>query len=202
MEYVKYNTYSDFDEAKKQCRSCSIGLIYDQVVLSEGNKDNPSVVIIGESPGATEIHLKRPFVGKAGKLLRRTLKESGLNRTNTLITNTIPCRPENNKFPKDTELVCRCRNIWLQEELRLLSPKVALLLGNIPLQYTIGLRGITRLRGNIYQKRLRINRHKMILIPTYHPSYVLRKEHMDDGKRIMSQFQEDIRKAAFLVGIL
>mgnify|MGYP001615142599 CR=1 FL=1 len=44
------------------------------LVFGEGSPD-AKVLFIGEAPGATEDMQKRPFVGRAGKLLRVCIKE-------------------------------------------------------------------------------------------------------------------------------
>ena len=82
MNTTKYKNYTEFDEAKAKCNSCEIGKAYNKVVLSDGNKINPKVVFIGEACGSEELIIGKPFVGKAGKLLRSTLKEFGFNETN------------------------------------------------------------------------------------------------------------------------
>ena len=117
---MKYKSYKEFEDAKQKCRECMVGHIYNQVVLSDGNKTNTKILIIGEAPGADEIKEGKPFIGKAGKLLRSTLEKYGINESNSVITNTMPCRPLNNKFPKDKKLVYRCRNRWLKQEIALL----------------------------------------------------------------------------------
>ena len=105
----KYNSYQEFNACKLKCRACPIGLVYDTVVPSDGNTSNPKVVIIGEAPGSDEITQGKPFIGKAGKLLRSTIEQFGFNNENCLITNTIPCRPQDNKFPSDNNLVKNCK---------------------------------------------------------------------------------------------
>lgn len=145
-----FDSYKEFEEVKLNCRQCEIGQIYNQVVPSEGNKINPIVTIIGEAPGHDEVKNKRPFVGKAGACLRQTLNKYGFRKSNTLISNVIPCRPEKNKFPNDKDIVNNCLQRWLIEELKLVKPSYLLLLGNQPLKYILGLTGITKKRGEWY----------------------------------------------------
>lgn len=189
-----FNSYEEFEKAKINCNKCYIGSIYNQVVPSEGNKINPIVMIIGEAPGRDEIEHKRPFVGKAGKRLRTTLNKYGFRRQNTLISNIIPCRPENNKFPMDTELINSCMQNWLMEEMRLLNPNFLLLLGSQPLQYILNIKGITKKRGKWHYYRF--NNKIIACMPTFHPSYVCRKEHMQDGIEIIKNFEKDIEDLA------
>ena len=193
-------TYKDFEEAKIKCRDCEIGNVYNCVVPSDGNKTDPTVLIVGEAPGSDELLESKPFVGKAGKLLRSTLNQFGYKKSNSLITNTIPCRPENNKFPSDSELVEDCVKKWLKEEIDLIKPKYILLIGATPLRYLLNMSGITKLRGQLFDYDP-MNK-KITCMPTYHPSYVLRKQYMKEGKEIQAQFVEDIKTIAKMAGFL
>ena len=193
---MQYESYQEFEKAKLLCRKCSVGLVYNCVVPSDGNKINPIVLIIGECPGSEEVIKKLPFVGKAGKLLRKTLNEFGYRKTNSLISNTIPCRPEDNKFPSDSKLIDDCVYEWLREEIELSKPKYILLIGATPLKFLLGLTGITKLRGKW------VNYKDIQCMPTYHPSYVLRKEHMEEGKQIKADFVSDIKEVAIRAGFI
>lgn len=193
--------YSVFEEQKLACRACPVYSCYKCIVPSEGNKNNPVVVIIGEAPGADEIEENRPFIGRAGQFLRQHLRELGFNTKNTLITNTIPCRPQNNKFPDNLqggkENVEKCVGLWVKRELSILAPKFAILLGRKALDYVAGnprWQGITRQRGKTL--KMVIGDHKVITMPTFHPSYVLRKKNMKDGEQIVSDFVSDLKSIA------
>lgn len=191
----KYTSYQEFEKEKILCRNCPIGRVYNRVVLSDGNKINPQVVIVGECPGSTEIELGLPFIGKAGQLLREYLRKYGFNKKNTLITNTIPCRPEANKFPTTAESISyveNCVNNWVLEELRILSPDFILFLGAQSLKY-VGKRtgGISKERGNPFY--LSVGDKMALCMPTYHPSFVIRKQHMQEGKEVIAQFESDLQ---------
>lgn len=188
---TKYQSYEEFNLAKCKCNICPIGKAYNKVVPSDGNTLNPKVVFIGEACGASELIEGKPFVGKAGKLLRASIQESGLTEKDFLITNTIPCRPLDNKFPKDSSLVEACKNMWLKEELILTKPDLIVLIGAKPLKFILNMVGITKVRGTIITKKL--NGKIIKLMPVCHPSYVLRKEYMEEGKQIMSDFKNDIK---------
>ena len=190
-----YSSYEEFEESKIKCRDCHVGSVYDRVICSDGCKDHPKIVICGEAPGRDEVDQGVPFVGKAGKLLRNVINKVGFRRDNALITNVIPCRPLNNKFPSDVILIKNCASKWLAQELALLKPEALLLLGNQPLKFLLGQVGITSKRGT-WMKLGDIH-----VMPTYHPSYVLRKRYMKDGKEIITNFVNDVREVARLCGI-
>ena len=198
LQYKQYANYEEFNKAKQACRECPVGKIYDKVVLSSGNTTNPKVVIIGEAAGAEEVLIGSPFVGKAGKLLRPTLAEFGFNDKNSLITNTIPCRPQDNRFPKDDNIVKVCKNTWLKEELRLTNPDIIVLVGAKPLKFMLGLEGITKIRGKWFERKF--NGKTIKLMAIYHPSFVLRKEYMQEGKQIKEDFRNDIKNISKMCG--
>ena len=94
-------------------------------------KDNP-IMIIGEAPGANEVRLKEPFVGKAGENLNYLIKISGLDRKKDfLITNAFPFRTyegNKNRTPKAKELKIGAG--LLKREIKIVKPRLILLLGN------------------------------------------------------------------------
>lgn len=188
--------YQRFEQSKLQCRDCHVGQVYNCVVPSDGNKVNPKVLICGEAPGSNELEALKPFVGKAGQLLRHTLNQFGFNETNSLITNTIPCRPEKNKFPTDTDIVNSCVHKWLWQEIILTNPQYIILVGATPTKYLLGLKGITKLRGQWYD--LPDFDRPIKCMPIYHPSYVLRKQYMKEGNQIKEDFANDIKEVAKL----
>lgn len=198
LKYQSFADYAHFDAEKQRCRACPAGKVYNRVVSSCGNKINPIVVIIGECPGREEVEKGEPFIGKAGQLLRSVLKDNNFTRFNSLITNTIPCRPENNKFPTDDNIVKACKNTWLKEELRLTNPNFLLLVGGKSLKFLLNMNGITRLRGKWIKKRF--NNKIINIMPTLHPSYVLRKQYMENGNKIMEDFKSDIQLVAKTAG--
>ena len=132
-----YINYQEFNTCKTDCRKCIVGSYYNKVVSSVGNTINPTYMIIGEAPGETEVEKGQPFCGPSGKILREELIKNNLNMDNTCITNTIPCRPLNNQFPSDKNLVAQCMNMWLLEEIVLLKPKCILLVGSTPMKYVL-----------------------------------------------------------------
>lgn len=191
---VKYSKYESFEQAKVACRECPIGPIYDCVVPSYGNKKNPKVMIIGEAPGREEVQQLQPFVGKSGKLLREVLNKFGFRTENAIISNTIPCRPKDNKFPTDNSIVTSCTNKWLFTEISILKPRLLLLIGAKPLYFVAERSGITKSRGTIMTRN--ISGMSIKMLATYHPSYVLRKQYMNDGDEIRKAFEADIELAS------
>ncbi|MEK7089694.1 MAG: uracil-DNA glycosylase, partial [Patescibacteria group bacterium] len=74
------------------------------LVFGEGNI-NCKVLFIGEAPGKTEDELRRPFVGRSGKLLDKMLNEIGMKREDVYITNIVKRRPPENRDPLPEEII-------------------------------------------------------------------------------------------------
>lgn len=149
------------------CRRCpALCANRTQVVFGVGNPDACKIVIIGEAPGKREDELGEPFVGRSGQVLDSLLAEIGIAREEAYITNTILCRPPENRNPSPEELSnCRKR---LEEHIRILDPKVVVTLGNFATKYMLETkRGITTLRGRVHQKG------SMKIVPMFHPAVLL-----------------------------
>ena len=105
-----------------------------------------ALCLVGEAPGAEETRLSRPFVGKAGKNLDEFLAAIRLNRPDIYITNAVkfrPCRVSpkgtvSNRPPNRAELACM--QPLLLRELEMVSPRVVVTLGNVPLKCPLGAR--------------------------------------------------------------
>lgn len=151
----------------RSCRACRLCEGRMNAVPGEG-VSNPRVMIIGEAPGAQEDRTGRPFVGPAGHYLDKWMDAIGLDRkTELFIGNVIKCRPPENRDPLPDEAAA-CRH-FLDRQIAILRPGAILTVGRISMQLLLDTGdGIGRRHGELsgYQG--------IPLIPTYHPSGVLR----------------------------
>lgn len=117
------------------CKKCRLCETRTNVVFGEGNP-NAEVLFIGEAPGKNEDEQAKPFVGRSGKLLDQFLSAVHLSReTNIFITNTVKCRPPENRDPQpDERETCLP---YLQEQFRIMQPKIVVCLGRIAAQRII-----------------------------------------------------------------
>jgi DNA polymerase len=103
--------------------------VFDPYLIEKA--DNP-FMIIGEAPGANEVRLREPFVGKAGENLNYLITKSGFDRKRDfLITNAFPFRTfegNKNRTPKASELKAGAK--LLEREIKIVKPKMIILLGN------------------------------------------------------------------------
>ena len=161
---------SNLDELRDlalNCHLCDLSKSRKRVVFGEGDKE-AKVMFVGEGPGATEDSTGRPFVGRAGELLTKMIEGVLLiPRSSVYIANIVKCRPPRNRVPTPTEaLTCR---VYLFKQIEIIKPKIIVSLGATAYRYlTDDTTPISRVRGHI------IDNKEYILIPTFHPSYLLR----------------------------
>ena len=166
------------------CTRCGLAAGRTQVVFGSGDA-TAGLMFIGEGPGAEEDRQGIPFVGRSGQLLDRLIREEvGLDRSQVRVTNTVLCRPPGNRDPEEAELAA-CWP-WLESQLDLIKPVVVVTLGNFAakrlLQTSVG---VTKLRGHEYEW------HGAVLVPTFHPSFILR----NGGGDYLVQMRADLVRA-------
>jgi DNA polymerase len=158
----------------RACAACPLCRGRTNGVPGEG-AENPLVMVIGEGPGADEDATGRPFVGRAGKLLDDMLAsrgQIGLYRDkNCFIANVVKCRPPENRDPLPEETAA-CAP-FLARQIALLKPRIILAVGRVSAQTLLRTEdGIGRLRGRFFDYG------GIPLLPTYHPSALLRNEEL------------------------
>jgi len=170
------------EELGAHCSRCKLHTLgRTQVVFGVGNP-SADLMFVGEAPGADEDIQGEPFVGRAGQLLTKIIEAIGLRREDVYIANVIKCRPPGNRNPEPDE-VEQCEP-FLFRQIDTVKPKVIVALGKFAAQCLLRTNDpITRIRGREFKYR------DAILIPTYHPAYLLRtpsakREVWEDMKRV------------------
>ena len=149
----------------RACKNCGLHATRTQAVPGVGPCP-ADVMIVGEAPGFNEDRQGEPFVGAAGKLLDTLLARIGLSRADVYITNVLKCRPPMNRDPMPNE--AEACSPYLQQQLRLIKPKVLLILGRHALERLLpGQGSISRIHGSM------IKRGDIAYIPLYHPAAAL-----------------------------
>jgi uracil-DNA glycosylase family 4 len=142
----------------------------------EGSGVN-GVMIVGEALGESERAEGLPFrpYAASGAILERALRRLGLDREQFVLTNTVMCRPPNNKLEGawyEQAAVGHCRR-YLDSVASRFAPRVIVALGNIPLKHLTGMVGrnrtISMLRGFVLQGPWGIP-----VIPSFHPAFLAR----------------------------
>jgi uracil-DNA glycosylase family 4 len=155
-----------------QCMACPLATLgRTTIVFGQGNA-NAKLMLIGEGPGQQEDAQGKPFVGKSGQLLTKILSIVGIARPEIYITNIVKCRPPNNRRPAPLE-TSTCKKLLLLKQIEIINPTIICTLGACAIESLLEQPiSISRARGTIMQWQQRI------LIPTFHPAYILRNPKM------------------------
>lgn len=143
----------------------NLPLDHANLVFGEGSI-NPRVMFIGEAPGETEDKLKRPFVGRAGKLLDKLIEELGWKREEVYITNIVKRRPPENRDPLPEEIAAY--KPYLTEQIEIINPPLIATLGRFSMNYFLPEAKISRDQGKIFKIGGRF------IYPLFHPAAALR----------------------------
>jgi len=178
------------------CRGCNLWVNATQTVFGEGPR-TADVMLVGEQPGDQEDRQGHPFVGPSGQLLDAALEAAGIDRTRVYVTNSV----KHFKFvviergrrlhKKPSAAEVRACNPWLQEEIRLLKPRVVVALGATAAQALLGKQfRVTQDRGRPIPTEF-----AEAVVATVHPSAVLRApaEAREEARR---EFFADLKKVA------
>jgi DNA polymerase len=154
-------------EIGPDCSRCKLhGLGRHNVVFGVGNP-NADLMFVGEAPGHDEDLQGIPFVGRAGQLLTKIIEAINLRREDVYIANVIKCRPPENRNPEPDE-VDMCEP-FLFRQVQVIRPRIIVALGTFAARALLRSKEpISRMRGQIFKYG------DALLIPTFHPAYVLR----------------------------
>lgn len=148
------------------CRRCKLSKARKNIVFGSGSP-TARVLFVGEAPGQDEDLQGEPFVGEAGQLLTKMIAAMGFTRQEVYICNVLKCRPPGNRNPEPDE-IASC-SPFLLRQVQAIAPQVIIALGTFAAQTLLGSREpISRLRGKFH------NYHDIPLMPTFHPSFLLR----------------------------
>ena len=170
-----------------------------RAVLGEGPV-GAAIAFVGEQPGDQEDRQGRPFVGPAGQLLERAMSDAGIDRGRVYVTNAVKHfkfeqRGKRRIHQKPTAGEVRHYRWWLDQELKLVHPRLVVALGATAV---LALAGkplpIARFRG-----QMDFRGHAGFI--TVHPSYLLRmpdKSAKEQGYRDFVRDLQSIRRLAAL----
>ncbi|MGC9379487.1 UdgX family uracil-DNA binding protein [Streptomyces sp. MH13] len=175
-------------KAAAGCRGCPLHAAATQTVFGAGKAD-ARVMLVGEQPGDQEDREGKPFVGPAGRLLDRALEEAGIDPGDAYVTNAVKhfkftrAEPRKRRIHKAPTLreTTAC-GPWLAAELARVEPELIVVLGATAGKALLGSSfRVTRVRGTVLEEEVHGRRER--LVPTVHPSAVLRAEDRDGAYR-------------------
>lgn len=153
-------------------------------VPGEGNPD-AEIMFIGEAPGFNENEQRRPFVGQAGKLLRKTLVENEFAEDKVYITNIVKFRPPENRDPLPSEI--EFFRPFLDRQIEIINPKIIVTLGRFSMYKFFG-EGVSISRIHGQARTINWQGKNITIFPMYHSAAALR------AGDVMRMFKEDFRK--------
>jgi len=173
------------------CRRCRLHTSRTQIVFGDGSAA-ARLVFVGEAPGFEEDRQGRPFVGRAGQLLNKTLAQIHLKREDVYIANVIKHRPPENRDPLPEELSA-CRPYLLQQ-IQIIEPKIIVTLGRFSMMLFLPDAKISRDHGRprwvVWQGK------KVLVVPLFHPAAALR------NPAVMRDFNTDMLKLPDIIAAL
>lgn len=167
------------DNLRKEIESDKNLPLSTNLVFGEGNI-NCNILFIGEAPGEKEDETGRPFVGRAGQLLTKSLEEIGLKREEVYITNIVKKRPPMNRDPLPEEI--ELYKPYLTTQIEIISPILIVTLGRFSMNYFLPDAKITKDQGKLFRVG------NFFIYPVLHPAAALR------GNTMMAIFRDSIKK--------
>lgn len=168
-----------------KCEDCPLAVKGKYVASSFPTKHTTNgnygkrLAFVGESPGKQEVWKGRVFIGPSGKVLDAVIRNHGLSRPESLMTNAIACHyPETlfDKPPKEAVEACRSR---LLSELEQADVDTVVTVGAVAATALIDSKvGITKLRGGGPRAASysRPDGQPLTVVPTFHPAAALRDQ--------------------------
>src|SRR6266853_3981190 len=134
---------------QQQIRACRLCQEHGYIPVARplvGGRASDRIMVIGQAPGHRSVAKGRSFSGPAGSILQKWLEQAGFPRgylhEHTYLSSLTRCDPGRNprgngdRRPSPQE-VALCRP-FLEAELRLLRPKVVLLVGAMAIETYFG----------------------------------------------------------------
>jgi uracil-DNA glycosylase len=196
MKTVSVTSLKILREEARGCRACHLWNDATQTVFGEGPQ-HAQVMLVGEQPGDKEDLAGKPFVGPAGQMLDRALKEAGVDREKVYVTNAV----KHFKFVRrgkirlhqkpNTPEIKACRQGY-ERELASIKPDLVVAMGATAAQSVFGkITPINKSRGRLIDLD---DRTKAPV--TVHPSYLLRLPDADAKAREYDRFVDDLKIVA------
>jgi len=209
MKAAKHSGPTDFEfqapkslralgQAEQACTRCPLYRNATQAVPGDG-PSGATFMLVGEQPGDKEDLAGKPFVGPAGRVLDQGLRDAGIAREETFVTNAVKHfkfemrgKRRLHKRPNSYEIE-RCK-IWLDFERSLVKPSAVVALGVTAARSLTGRTvTITKVRGKPFDLA-----DGTQLVVTIHPSALLRIEDDADRHAAYEGFVADLKVAAAL----
>jgi uracil-DNA glycosylase len=193
---AKVKSLRQLADSEAGCTRCPLYRQATRAVPGEG-PSRAQFMLVGEQPGDREDLAGKPFVGPAGRMLNNALRDAGITRDETFVTNAVKHfkhemrgKRRLHKRPNTYEIE-RCK-IWLDAERGLVRPSTIIALGATAAR---SLTGRTIIIGKARGHPLKLADGTKLVV-TVHPSALLRIDDEDERQTAYSGFVADLKAAA------
>jgi uracil-DNA glycosylase len=177
------------------CRLCQdAGHIPLAVPVVSGRAEN-RLMLIGQAPGVTELTVRRPFAGPAGRVLFGWMRSIGIEeaefRDRVYMTAMTKCFPgkvtsgSGDRRPSAREIAL-CRP-YLDAQLALIEPAAILLVGGLAIERHFPRTPLSELIGRRFEIEGRV------FIPLPHPSGASRWLNVPDNRELLRRALDLVR---------
>ena len=186
----------DCAEAAAGCTRCDLYRRATQTVFGEG-RAGAKVLLVGEQPGDREDIEGHPFVGPAGSLLDAALESAGIGRRDVYVTNAVKHfkfeergKRRIHKKPSTSEI--QACHTWLEQEVRLVRPRVVVCLGATAARAVLG-RAVTL---HSVRDQILDGPDDLPVVVTIHPAAALRTPDSRSRAQLRARLVDDLELAA------
>ena len=195
---TKAEQLAHLNERAQACVKCPHLVARRHTVVFGVGDPEAKLMFIGEGPGEEEDLKGEPFVGRAGQLLTKMIQAMGLAREQVYIANVLKCRPDmppgapGNRKPTKQEMETCVP--YLRAQIDVIKPGAMVALGATAVEGLVGPIGsIGSLRGKFLDYR------GVPLMPTYHPSYLLRNQSNTEKRKVWEDLMQVMEKLTMTI---
>lgn len=210
MQRGFFNTENTSMKVKKsnlpECARCKLSKTCLSPKIKPSGKGKKEILIIAEAPTEHDDDRGANFTGDCGTVLRRELKDHGIDLDNDCtLTTAVICRPPKGRGANKLEVAsCRPNIMAAMEEHK---PHLVILLGSLAVESLIGSRWNKDNKFNIHKWRgftIPDQKFKAWICPILDPKYVLRQRKQNKTKFLAPAeflFKQDIKAAVDLLDV-
>ena len=179
-----------------RCGLCGLYKHCESPKMPPTGKGHKKILFVAEAPGMTEDEQNIQLVGQAGQLFRKYLRRAGIDLDKDCWkTNAIICRPKENETPDKNKIIA-CRPN-LMKTIKQYQPNVIVLLGKVAIHSLISV--LWKVDDGAVGKWagycIPCHNPNAWVIPTYHPSFLLRTKNKALEKIFVRHLKMALKKS-------
>ncbi len=172
----------------KRCPKCPVSNDFGGLIVFGSGPSNAKMMLVGEAPGKEESFTGQPFVGASGQLLTKIMAHAGVPRSDVFITNTLQCRPPENRDPLKEELESCVGNLYTK--ISIIRPRLIVALGRFSARVLTGSAGDVKVL-----RKLDLSYQGIPVVVTMHPAGLIydvrrKRDAWEDWNKIAKLYRE------------